>query len=138
LNPSEVLFLAANPFHVRQILGAGGGQFVPHQQFLADDPDRQAVEVRFNFGFPRFLEGNRRDGSQQVNPVGSAAQLNDGFRFAEIVRLEFWKSKIIDSGGNERGVFRRSFDEEVNVLRKTKQAVIGNGMPPTNRNLIFL
>ena len=65
--------LPANPFHVRQILRAAGGQFVSHEQVLADDPDRQAVEVRFNFGFPRFLEGNCRDGSQQVNPVGRAA-----------------------------------------------------------------
>ena len=32
LNPSEILFLAANSFHIRQILRAGGGQFVPHEQ----------------------------------------------------------------------------------------------------------
>jgi hypothetical protein len=45
------------------------------KKFLADDPDRQSVEVRFNFYLPRFLEGNRCDGCQQVNPVGCAAQL---------------------------------------------------------------
>ena len=30
LNPSEVLFPAADPFHVRQILRTASGQFVPH------------------------------------------------------------------------------------------------------------
>jgi hypothetical protein len=32
LNPSEVLFLGVNPFHIRQILFATGGQFVSHKQ----------------------------------------------------------------------------------------------------------
>jgi hypothetical protein len=56
VNPSEVLFLAADSLHVRQILAATGGQFVPYQQFLADDPHRQVIEVRCDFSFPRFLE----------------------------------------------------------------------------------
>jgi hypothetical protein len=29
VNPSEVLFLAANPFHIRQILRSAGSQFIP-------------------------------------------------------------------------------------------------------------
>jgi len=135
LNPSKVLFLAADSLHIRQILRPAGGQFVSHQQVFADDPDRQAVEFRFNLGFPRLFERNRCDGSEEVNSVWSAAQLNDGFGLAEIVRFEFQKSKSIDGGGNERGVFRRGLDEEVNVLREAKQAVVGDGMSAHQQKL---
>ena len=115
-HPSTVLLCTANPLRIRQVLLPTGGQFVSHEQFLADDPDRQAVQVRCDFCFPRFREGNRRDGSQQINPVGRTAQLNDGIRFAEIVRFESRKAKVIDGGGNERGVFRRGFNEKIIVL----------------------
>src|SRR5664280_1990447 len=89
VNPSEVLFPAANPFHIRQILGASGGPFVPQQQFLADDPNRQAVEIGLNFGFPRFFEGNRRDGRRfpskkrgkpKFKPISTACRFGSSAR----------------------------------------------------------
>jgi hypothetical protein len=61
--------------------------------------------------------------------------LNDGFRFEEIVRFKFWKTKVVDGGGNERGVFRRDLDEKVNVLRKTRQAVVGDSIPSNEQIL---
>ena len=115
---------------IGQVLRPGRRRLVSDQKFFADHGNWHAIKVALNSSFPCFIKRNCGHGGEKIDSIGWSSKLYYCFRDAKVFRFESQinRNEIVGRSRNQRGIFRRCFNQKINILGEARQSVKSNGM----------
>jgi hypothetical protein len=112
-------------------LWTGHGTLISYQSVLAEDENRNPVELSRHPACERFVSRHTGDAGQQIDSVWRAAQLDQLLRFGEVGFSEagIRETEVIQKIDELDRVFGRCPNQDIQIARVARPSVEGQAAP---------